>query len=202
MWMNPTLAFTKCATSRLPARMTTSRKTNQRAVVLGHHSFADKNSRITRMLSPQPIIYLTACNHLKNYEEFGYRLHTETRQITISMTSDTGCQSGLFEIKIIHRQGFIKSNLVHENTKTSTMIQDVIPILGEVILRLSGKSGSGKVLETAQVCSVTDVTECCILEPRSLCSTGSHPERLQLRKTHTVRSATAPTPYAQSRHHN
>ena len=51
---------------------------------------------------------LTARAHTRDYEELGYRLHTRTRQITIAMTADTGCQSVLVGIKIIHRLGFKK----------------------------------------------------------------------------------------------
>ena len=76
------------------------------------------------------------------------------------MTADTGCQSVLVGNKIIHRRrDFKKSDLIPVKTKMSTVNRDVIPILGAVILRLSGKSGSDKVIETAQICYVTDVIE-------------------------------------------
>ena len=52
----------------------------------------------------------------------------------------------------------------------SAVNRDVNPILGAVILRLSGKSGSGKVLETAQICYVTDVIESANLS-RGACKT-------------------------------
>ena len=68
----------------------TSHKTDQRAVVLDHHSFDDRNGWITRRSPPQLTIFLTARDHTKVYEDLGYRLHTRTRQITIVMTADTG----------------------------------------------------------------------------------------------------------------
>ena len=72
-----------------------SHKTGQQAVVLDHHIFGDRNGWITRRSPPQPTVSLTARAHTKDYEELGYRLHTRTRQITIAMTADTGCQSCL-----------------------------------------------------------------------------------------------------------
>ena len=93
-----------------------------------------------------------------------------TRQITKAMTADTGCQSVLVGIKIIHRLGFKKSDLIPMKTRISAVNRDVIPILGAVILRLSGKSGSGKVIETSQICYVTDVIEGAYLS-REACTT-------------------------------
>ena len=88
----------------------------------------------------------------------------------IAMTADTGCQSVLVGIKIIHRLCFKKLDLIPVKTKMSAVNRDVIPILGAVILRLSEKSGSGKVIETAQICYVTDVIEDAYLS-REACTT-------------------------------
>ena len=87
------------------------------------------------------------------------------------MTADTGCQSVLVGIKINHRLGFKKLDLIPMKTKMSAVNRDVIPILGAVILRrLSGKSGSGSVIETAQICYMTEVIEGAYLS-REACTT-------------------------------
>ena len=91
------------------------------------------------------------------------------------MTADTGCQSVLVGIKIIHRLGFKKSDLILVKTKMSAVNRDVTPILGAVILRLSGKSGSGKVIETAQICYVTDVIEGAYLSREACTTLGTIP---------------------------
>ena len=82
-----------------------------------------------------------------------------TRQITIAMKADTGYQSVLVGIKIIHRLGFKKSDLIPVKTRMSAVNRDAIPILGAFILRQSGKSESGKIKKKAQICYVTDVIE-------------------------------------------
>ena len=131
------------------------------------------------------------------------------------MTADTGCQSVLVGIKIIHRLGFKKSDLKPVKTKMSAVNRDVIPILGAVILRLSGKSVSGKIIETAQICYVTDVIEGAFLSrkpvqhweiSRATSRESDQPlsnpcQSVQLQQAHATRSATAPAPYAPSRHH-
>ena len=94
----------------------TSHKSGQRAVVLDHPIFDDRNGLITRRSPPQQTVFLTARAHTKDYEELGYRLHTMTRQITIAMTADTGYHSVLVGIKIIHRLGFKKSDLIPVKT--------------------------------------------------------------------------------------
>ena len=93
-----------------------------------------------------------------------------TRQITIAMTADTGCQSVLIGFKFIHRLGFKKSELIPVKTRMSAVNRDVIPSLVAVILRLSGTSESGKVIERAQICCVTDVIEGAYLS-REACTT-------------------------------
>ena len=75
------------------------------------------------------------------------------------MRADTGCQFVLMGIEITHRLGFQKSDLIPVKIKISAVNRDVTPILEAVTLRLSKKSGSGKVQETAQICYVTDVID-------------------------------------------
>ena len=125
-----------------------SQKTSQRAVVIDHNISDDRKGVIARQLPPQPTVYLTTSAHKKESE---YDLHTRTRQITAAMAAFIGCQSVLFGIKILHRMGFKKSDLIALKTKKSAMNRDVISFLGAVNLRLSSKSGSGKVLEREQI---------------------------------------------------
>ena len=64
----------------------TSHETGQRAVVLEIHIFDNRYGWITRRLTPQSRVYLTARAHTEVYEELGYHLHTQTHQITIAVT--------------------------------------------------------------------------------------------------------------------
>ena len=144
-------------------------------VVLDHHIFDDIKGWITRRSPPQPTIDLTARAQTRDYQELGYHLPIRTRQATLAMTADTGCQSVLIGIKNIHKLGFKKSDLIPVKTKMSAVNRDAIPILGAVILRLSGKSNFGGIRETAQVCYVTDVIEGAYLSREACAKLGIIP---------------------------
>ena len=75
------------------------------------------------------------------------------------MTADNCCQSVLVGTTFTHGIGLKNRTSSPLKQKMSAMNRDVIPVLGAVTLRLSGKSGSGIVLETAHLCYVTDVIE-------------------------------------------
>ena len=112
-----------------------------------------------------------------------------------------------------HRQEYL--NLIPVKTKFSALNRDVMPILGRVILRPSGKSESHNDLEISQVCCVNDVIEVphlnweackalriirsdfprigsAFLKPMSVSSAV---------QAHLTRSAIVLAPYAPSRQH-
>ena len=151
-----------------------SHKTGQQAVVLDHHIFDDRNGWITRRSPPQPTVSLTARAHTKVYEELGYRLHTRTRQITIAMTADTGCQSVLVGIKIIHKLGFKKSDLIPVKTKMSAVNPNSRGCYPTTVRKVGVWQSNRD--STNMLCDRRDRR--CILESGSLYNTGNYHERL------------------------
>ena len=92
----------------------------------------------------------------------------------------------------------------------------VILILGTVIVRLFGMSGSDKVQERAQMCYVTDVIDGAYVSREAYrtlvgimpnnflrieSATQLFCQSVQLQQAHLMRSATALVTYAPSRHH-
>ena len=69
--------------------------------------------------------------------------------------ADTGRQSCLASIKVICRLGLCVSDLIPVTMKMHTVNNNGINILGAVILRFSGRSPSGKALESRQIVYVT-----------------------------------------------
>ena len=69
--------------------------------------------------------------------------------------ADTGCQSCLASMQVIQRLGLNERDLIPVTTHMYAANNRGIKILGAVILRLSGPSQSGKILETRQVTYVT-----------------------------------------------
>ena len=144
-------------------------------VVLDHHILDDIKGWITRRSPPQLTIDLTARAQTRDYQELGYHLPIRTRQATLAMTADTGCQSVLIGIKNTHKLGFKKSDLIPVKTKMSAVNRDAIPILGAVILRLSGKANFGEIRGTAQVCYVTNVIQGAYLSREACAKLGIIP---------------------------
>ena len=106
--MNTKLSFTKIATSRYPARSLLMKPVNGRSSLITDFStteMAGSQHGHRHSLTHRP-------HSQKRPNELGYRLHTWTRQITMAMTTDSGCQSVLVRIKIIRRLGFKQTILI------------------------------------------------------------------------------------------
>ncbi|VDI39664.1 Hypothetical predicted protein [Mytilus galloprovincialis] len=79
-----------------------------------------------------------------------------TNTVAISAMADTGCQSCLAGIKVIHRLGINQTELIPVNMKMHAANNKGITILGATILRISGKDDQGRHVETRQMTYVTD----------------------------------------------
>ena len=73
--------------------------------------------------------------------------------------ADTGCQSCLAGMKVIHLLGLGKNDLLPVTLRMHAANNDGIKILGAVVLRFSGQSHSGQLLETRQIVYVTSDTD-------------------------------------------
>ena len=73
--------------------------------------------------------------------------------------ADTGCQSCLVGMKAMHLLGLRKSDLIPVTLRMHAANNNGIKILGAVVLRFSGRSHSGEILETRQIVYVTSDTD-------------------------------------------
>ena len=76
--------------------------------------------------------------------------------VTVPTIADTGCQSCLTGLKVIHRLGLGKSDLVPVTMKMQTANNEGIIILGAVLLRIPCHSSTGQSATTRQMTYVTD----------------------------------------------
>ena len=81
---------------------------------------------------------------------------SKPRTITISAMADTGCQSCLAGIKIVHRLGLNERNLILVTLKTHAANNRNIKILGATVLCFSGTKSAGEMFETRQVVYITE----------------------------------------------
>ncbi|CAG2221850.1 unnamed protein product [Mytilus edulis] len=98
-----------------------------------------RQSRQFKASQPQPFVNLVLRILPEDYEAFGFNMTKRTNTVAISAMADTGCQSCLAGIKVIHRLGINQTELIPVNMKMHAANNKGITILGATILRISGK---------------------------------------------------------------
>ena len=111
---------------------------------------------INKPPSSHPTITLDARVDPADYEHFGYKFNSPPRSSTVRTVTDTGCQSSICGLVIVHMLGYTEADLIPTKMKMKAIDQNSISIRGAIILRLSGRDQSGNVIETVQVCYVSD----------------------------------------------
>ena len=134
-----------------------SQQRNGRTLAIDHHLYDNLSESWVRKASkPQPFVNLAIRILPEDYEAFGFNITTRTNTIAISAMADTGCQSCLAGINVIHRLGINQNELILVNMKMHAANNKGITILGATILRISGKDDQGRHVETRQMTYVTD----------------------------------------------
>jgi hypothetical protein len=130
------------------------------SIGLDHHLYDNLSDMWVRGRSqPQPYITLSVRVLPEDYDSLGFTLEHNSRVATISAMADTGCQSCLAGIKVIHRLGLKKSDLIPVTMKMHAANNKGINILGATILRISGRNGQGNLVETRQMTYITDESD-------------------------------------------
>ena len=116
-----------------------SNKPSKGVISLDHHLYSHLTDRWVRQpYKPQPFITLTATADPEDYTALGYNPPTsQPTQAQLSAMADTGCQSCLASMKVIHRLGLCESDLIPLTMQMHAVNNNGINILGAVILRFS-----------------------------------------------------------------
>ncbi len=159
-----------CAASHYDSRL------GKKTLSLEHHLYNQMSDTWTKQHSqPQPFLNLTAKVLTEDFESLGFDSTSkggEPKVISLSAMADTGCQSCLAGIKIIYRLGLRKRDLIPVDMKMHAANNKGISILGAVIMRLSGKSSDGNVVETRQMVYVTDNSDKLFLSKEACMALG------------------------------
>lgn len=107
----------------------------------------------------QPFVNVTVKIMREDYAALGFDLSTQTMTCHVPAMADTGCQSCLAGIKVIHRLGLRKSDLIPVTMRMHTANNGGNNILGATVLRLSGKNKRSQAIETRQMTYVTDSSD-------------------------------------------
>ena len=137
---------------------TTHNTQNLKQIVLDHHIFSTsgwerKNSQ------PQTHIQITACVNKHHYEHFGVPPPKYPKVAKLQAVADTGCQSPLISMKMVNTIGIKQSELIPVKLQMKAINCQCVKILGAILLRISGPDSYRNILETAQICYVTNETD-------------------------------------------
>lgn len=134
---------------------------NTAAVQLDHHLYHSLSEHwVQKPSQVQPFLALTATTHPDDYRALGFKpVVSKPHTAKLTAMADTGCQSCLAGMKVIHLLGLYESNLLPVTLRMHVANNNGIKILGAIVLRFSGQSHSGKILETLQIVYVTSDTD-------------------------------------------
>ena len=157
----------------------TKQQRRGKAIALEHHVYDQLNDTwIRRASKPQPFVNLRITVCADDYEELGFRLHSPASASPVEHPSmaDTGCQSCLAGIGVLHKLGLQQHDLIPVTMKMRTAINNGINILGATILRYAGRGPSGKLVETRQMTYVTDSSDKLFISREACIALGIIPE--------------------------
>lgn len=169
-----------------------------RAIRIDHHIY-DKltDTWVKKRSASQPFIEINAKVSHDDHVALGFELKNKrslSATCTIPALAETGCQSCLAGVGIIHRLGLREADLMPVTMKMHSATQAGIRIIGATILRLSATTATGSQMETRQMVYITDATdklflnrEACLalgLINDSFPSVGEHTTNAAMEETH------------------
>ena len=133
---------------------------NKHSIPLDHHVYDNlSDTWIRRSSKPQPFVRVSIQALPEDYLALGINLPKPSLATVIPAMADTGCQSCLAGLKVVHHLGLRESDLIPVTMRMHTANNDGIKILGALLLRMSSKDSSGQVVETRQMTYVTDSSD-------------------------------------------
>ena len=132
---------------------------SHQSVPMPHHIFDGTRGWMQTPAEPHPVITLTVTTDESDYNHL--RLPCpKMRPTKCSVVADSGCQSALIGLKMLHKFGLKKSCLVPVKGKMSAINGEGIEILGAVFLRLEGADhNTGQVVQAAVMAHVSESTD-------------------------------------------
>ena len=128
---------------------------------LNHHLFHSPHERwIQQPSQTQPFLALTATAHPDDYRALGLKpVISKPHTAKLTAMANTDCHSCPASMKVISLLGLGENDLLPVTLGMHAANNDGIKILGAVVLRFSGQSHSGQLLETRQIVYVTSDTD-------------------------------------------
>ena len=109
---------------------------NTAGIQLDHHLYHSPSERwVQKPSQVQPFLALTATTHPDDYRALGYKpVVSKPHTAKLTSMADTGCQSCLAEMKVIHLLGLFESNLLPVTLRMHAANNNGIKILCAIVL--------------------------------------------------------------------
>lgn len=144
-----------------------------RSIVLDHHLYDKMCDRWCRQQSrSQPYVNVQMSTNEADYNALGFTLTCTPKSCTVLGMADTGCQSCLCGLQVIHKLGISERDLLPVTMRMHAANKVPIRILGAAIVRLTGRAKPGEQLETRQILYVTDSTDKLFISREACISLG------------------------------
>ena len=133
---------------------------NDERTPLDHYVYDQHSGQwIKRSSKPQPLVKLLMEVEKDDYKHFGFHLNPLPAGMMVDAMADTGCQSCLAGLELMRKFGLSNGDLIPVNMRMHSADNHDIPVLGAVILKLSGVDQLGTKRVTRQIVYVTGSTD-------------------------------------------
>ena len=148
-----------------------------RGLPIDHHVYDNLSQTWHRKRSsPQPFLNVTVKAVLGDYRALGYKISFPPTARPMNALADTGCQSCLAGMQVLHRLGLNQQDLIPVTMEMHTAIDNDIEILGAAPLRFSGKDSRGHLIETRQLTYFTGSSDKLFLSKGACIDLGIIPD--------------------------
>ena len=131
----------------------------ERMLVLDHHVYDNMcDTWRQRASDPQPLVSVSLSLQTSDLKELGFPSPPQVRNTTTLGLADTGCQSTLAGIEILHQLGLFEKHLIPCTMRMNAANSKNIHILGALPLHISGQTPTGKTVSTRQIVYFTNCT--------------------------------------------
>ena len=133
---------------------------NMSSISLDHHVYDRLLDKwLKRPSKSQPFVRLSVTVQREDYKHFGFCLSVQPDAVLVDAMADTGCQSCLAGFELFEKLGLSNNDLIPVNMRMHSADNRDIPILGAIILRLSGRDQLGNERITRQIVYITYSTD-------------------------------------------
>ena len=134
-----------------------SQQHDGRTLSLDHHMYNEICDQWSKQAyQSQLFIKLQTTVHSEDYAAHGFKGKISQGTASLPAMADTGCQSCLAGVNILHPLGLTEDDLIPVTMKMHAANNNRITILGATVLRFSGKSETDKIINTRQIVYITD----------------------------------------------